>query len=310
MNWLEIQIDTSTGMVDDLCAGLEGLGVDGLVIDDEADLLDFMENDSKYWDYIDEDLIAAKKGVCCVKFYLEDSGAGEENLRHLQSALPQYEFICRRVKDEDWENNWKEYYKPIEVGEKLLIVPKWEKEEPKDGRKILWLDPGLIFGTGAHATTQMCLKSLEKYAGPGKNVLDLGCGSGILGIAALVLGCSCVKGCDIDEKAQDVVKENLEYNGLTARDFQVRSGDILRDPSLNRWLAGRYDIILANIVADVIIDLCPRVRDLLCPGGVFICSGIIEGRQDEVSQALRDAGFKVTESLKQDGWHCYNAVIQ
>jgi ribosomal protein L11 methyltransferase len=186
-------------------------------------------------------------------------------------------------------------------------VPEWESV-PEGGRLPLRLDPGLIFGTGSHATTRMCLAALEQYAAPGKRVLDLGCGSGILGIGALVLGCESSTGCDIDPKAPDVAMANAALNGIGAERFQVRAGDILSDSSLRKALGTGYDIVLANIVSDVIIPLAPLVDAFLAPDGVFITSGIIEGRQDEVAAAIRAAGFAITVHRCEEEWHCFECV--
>ena len=306
MQWLEITVNSTPDEIDRLAGDLEELGVSGLVIDDESAYHDFLENNRQYWDYVDSALEEAIRGVCRVKFYLEDSEAGRAELARLQSALPGCDFLTNTVRDEDWENNWKAYYKPLPVGERLLIVPQWESAPPADGRKILRLDPGLIFGTGTHPTTQMCLRALEKLELRGKQVLDLGCGSGILAIAALILGAEHAAGCDIDPKAPDVAMENAALNGITPENISVFAGDVLSDRDLNRRLgAGKYGVVLANIVADVIIALAPKVRSFLSEGGVFLCSGIIEGREDEVKAALTKAGLTVLDAFEQDGWHCF-----
>ena len=210
------------------------------------------------------------------------------------------------MQDSDWENNWRQYYQPIEIGEKLVVVPEW-LETPDDGRIPLRLDPGLIFGTGSHATTRMCLAALEHCAAPGKRVLDLGCGSGILGIGALLLGCDSVAGCDIDPKAPEVAEANAALNGLHADRFRVCAGDVLADAPMRASLGAGYDLVLANIVSDVIIPLSGIVGEFLAPDGVFLCSGIIEGRQDEVAAALRRNGFAILEHFNEEEWHCYVA---
>jgi ribosomal protein L11 methyltransferase len=305
MEWLEITVNTHHQDIDDVCARLDDLGVDGVVIDDEEDFKDFLENSREYWDYVDEDLLAQKKNVSRVKFYLENSQGGMAQLRNIEAAMPEREFSVRTVRDEDWENNWRQYYKPVEVGERLLIVPEWEKVENSGGRAVLRLDPGLIFGTGAHATTQMCLRALENYAAPGKKAIDLGCGSGILGIAAILLGADSSVGCDIDDKAPHIAMENAALNGVGADKFSVYAGDVLTDSHMKAKMAGKYDIVLANIVADVIIAMAPQAYEWTAEDGVFICSGIIEGREDEVKAALSGCGFKIREEHKQDNWNCY-----
>ncbi|MBQ3405602.1 MAG: 50S ribosomal protein L11 methyltransferase, partial [Oscillospiraceae bacterium] len=209
-------------------------------------------------------------------------------------------------KDEDWENNWKAYYKPVTVGERLFIVPSWEEAPEAPGRVILRLDPGLIFGTGTHATTRMCLEEIEKLDLDSERVLDLGCGSGILAIAALLCGAESAFGCDIDPKAPDIVMENAALNGIGPEDLTVRAGDVLADTRLQKMISkSRYGLVLANIVADVIIALAPLACGWLSEDGRFICSGIIEGRQAEVEKALRDAGFTLAGHRCQEDWHCY-----
>ncbi len=304
MNWLEITVNTSHEKLESVTDRLTALGVEGFITEDEADVKEFLENNKKYWDYVDEDFMRGMEGVCRVKFYLEDSDAGRAELSRLGGALPELELLPRQVRDEDWENNWREYYKPIEVGERLIIVPQWLRA-PETGRVELRLDPGLIFGTGSHATTQLCLAELEKYAG-GRTVLDLGCGSGILAIGALLLGARRAVGVDIDDKAPKVVMENAGFNGIGPDRLTVFAGDVLSDRELDGYLRGeRFDLVLMNIVADVIIALSPKVPGYLSPEGVFICSGIIEGRQWEVRAALEGAGLEITGHKTKDGWHAF-----
>ncbi len=306
MQWLEISVNTKPEKIDLLCAKLEALGVEGLIIEDEAEYRDFLKNNRQYWDYIDEELDEAIKGVCRVKFYLEDSPEGEEQLEEIKAALSEYEVTSSAVCDEDWENNWKQYYKPLPVGKRLLIVPEWEEVPQCEGRAVLKLDPGLIFGTGTHPTTQMCLSAIDDMELAGKKVLDLGCGSGILAIAALVLGAESAFGCDIDPKAPGVVMDNAHLNGIGEAELEVLAGDILSDTNLkNKVQAEKYDIVFANIVADVIIALVANVKFKLNEGGVFICSGIIEGRQDEVKESIKNAGFIIDEEYEKDEWHCF-----
>lgn len=209
------------------------------------------------------------------------------------------------VADEDWAENWKQYYKPIEIGEKLLILPRWEPIPENPGRLILRLDPGLAFGTGGHATTRMCLEALEKYAGPEKFVLDLGCGSGILGIGALVLGCAYCAGCDVDPKSPESAAENAALNGIRESIYKMYTGDIIADSGLRAELGAGYDIVLANIVSDVIIPLAKHVPGFMSPSGVFITSGIIDGREAEVALALEAAGFVICEHKHEAEWHAF-----
>ena len=292
MRYIEVIVDTPEELLDQRCEELSAMGVGGFVIENEADFQDFLENNHQYWDYVDQELEQQYAGVSRIKCYLTDDEAGQDSLRQIRAAYGQVEVSF--VEDSDWENNWREYYKPIEVGEKLVVVPEWE-EAPADGRVPLVLDPGLIFGTGSHATTRMCLAELEQYVNQDTRVLDLGCGSGILGIGALVLGAKSCLGCDIDPKAPDVVRSNAALNGIGAERLTACAGDILADASLRRGFGGGYQLVLANIVSDVIIPLSRFVRDFLSEDGVFITSGIIEGRQDEVRAALESAGLKIVK---------------
>ena len=306
MRWIEATAKSAPAEIDGLCLRLEALGVGGMVIEDETDFKDFLENNQQYWDYVDEELENKFSGVSRVKFYLSDDEEGKKILNAIrgEGIEPNISYI----EDSDWENNWREFYRPIEIGEKLLIVPQWEEPDLNE-RTALRLDPGLIFGTGSHATTRMCLMAVEQHVSSGMRVLDLGCGSGILGIAALVLGCDSVVGCDIDPKAPEVAASNAALNNLGADVFKIYAGNVLADAGLQKSLGADYGLVLANIVADVIIPLAPMVKKFLALGGVFICSGIIEGRQDEVRSALEKAGLVVTAHSTQEDWHCFEAQM-
>lgn len=304
MRYWECILNTPADEMDERCEELGALGVGGFVVENEEDFRSFLEQNHQYWDYVDQELEQQFAGLSRLKFYLTDDEDGAAVLRQVQARYPSV--TVSAVEDSDWENNWREYYKPIEVGERLVVVPEWE-EVPAGGRLPLILDPGLIFGTGSHATTRMCLQALEHFAAPGKRVLDLGCGSGILGIGALVLGCASCLGCDIDPKAPDVAMANAALNGFGDERIRIVAGDLLADASLRRSFGTGYDIVLANIVADVIIPLSVHVPGLLRPDGVYITSGIIEGRQDEVRAAIEKAGFRITDHLSEEDWHCFVA---
>lgn len=301
MEYTEVTIECAPEDIDSVCDKLTDLGCGGYIIENEADLNDFLENNRRYWDYVDESLQQSYAGLSRVKCYLEDNDAGRDMLDKLRA---QFDISTKTVRDSDWENNWKEFYKPLEIGERILVVPEWE-EASAEGRVNLRLDPGLMFGTGSHATTRMCLAALEKYAGAGKKVLDLGCGSGILGIGALVLGSEACVGCDIDPKAPDIVMENAALNGIGGDRLRVLAGDVIGDKTLRKNLGGGYDIVLANIVSDVIIPLAPQVCSFMAEGAVFITSGIIDGREAEVESALKNAGFEIAAHYHEEEWHCF-----
>ena len=314
MDWLELKIDTSPAGIDPVTEMLEEQGVTGVIIDDQRDFQDFMAHNQAYWDYVDEELVKEKENLCRVTFYVENAPAGYGAIAAIRMAMhamkqkhPEYApllLTMENVKDEDWENNWKQFYKPMEIGDRLLVIPAWEQADPK-GRVTLTLNPGLTFGTGSHATTRLCLTALESRIHGGERVLDLGCGSGILSIAALRLGAKSAFACDIDEKCVDVAYENAALNGIGKERLTVRQGDATKEGPLRDAIGTGYDVVVANIVADVIISLAPQVRHFLKEDGWFLTSGIIDDRADEVAAALVAAGWNIVESCTSEGWYCY-----
>ena len=314
MQWLELKIDTTPAGLTPVSDLVEGLGITGLVIEDEGDFHDFLEHNHQYWDYVDEELMEAKRGICRITFYVSADNEGMDMVAKVRMALSELKnrrsdcgsllMTMAQVDDADWENNWKQYYKPMEIGERLIVVPEWESAKT-DGRIALILNPGLTFGTGSHATTRLCLTALERHVAQGQRVLDLGCGSGILSIAALLLGAEHAFACDIDEKCVDVAYENAALNGIGRDKYTVRWGDVLSDRQLQKEMGGQYDIIVANIVSDVIIGLASQVRPFLKEGGLFLTSGIIDTRAAEVAQKLREAGWEIVEERASEGWFSY-----
>ncbi len=314
MQWIELKIDTTSAGLEPVSELVEAQGITGLVIDDEADFKDFLENNRQYWDYVDEELVQEKRGVCRITFYVSADAEGWDMVAKVRIALQALKeehteygsllMTMAQMDDADWENNWKQFYKPMEIGERLIVVPEWEKANTK-GRIPLILNPGLTFGTGSHATTRLCLTALEQHVRTGMQVLDLGCGSGILSIAALLLGAQHAFACDIDEKCVDVAYENAALNNIGKDRYTVRWGDVLSDTRLQKEMGGQYDIIVANIVADVIMSLSPQVRPFLKEGGLFLTSGIIDDRAAEVVEKLRADGWEILEQRHSEGWYSF-----
>lgn len=314
MDWLQLHIDTTHAGLEPVETMLSALGIDGVVIDDETEFQDFLENNHQYWDYVDEDLTAQMAGRSRITFYLEAGEEGFAKMGEVRLALEQLKtqrddcgsllLTLENLKDADWENNWKQFYKPMEIGERLIVVPEWEQANTQ-GRIPLILNPGLTFGTGSHATTRLCLTALEETIHGGERVLDLGCGSGILSIAALRLGAEHAFACDIDEKCVEVAYENAALNDIDRSRYTVRWGDVLSDQQLKAEIGGGYHMVVANIVADVIIGLSGQVRPFLKEDGLFLCSGIIDDRAEEVAQRLREAGWDILRTRQSEGWFSY-----
>ena len=308
--WLEIIIDTPSRDLDAVSARLIANDVPGLVVEEEAEFRAFLEENRQYWDYVDDELLERMKGVSRVKLYVTDDEDGKAQLAGYLAGID-LPYTAVPLREYDWAHSWQKYYRPLSVGERLYIVPEWERDTAPipDGAVRLLMNPGLTFGTGSHASTQLCLEGVERYLRPGSSVLDLGCGSGILSIAALALGASHVTGVDIDPKAVDVAYENAALNGFGRDVCRYLAGNVLDDPALVRELAReRAGLVLANIVADVIIPLAPLVPGLLAEGGTFLCSGIIRERGDEVAAALERAGLRVVERTEKNSWVALAAV--
>lgn len=322
MEWLELTVRTASGGVEILCMELTEAGFDSFLVEDQEEFEEFLETSRDYWDYVDEDLSEKMTGASQVRLYLEEDSAREripalqELLGQLPGKYPACEFgeltiALENVPQEDWENSWKKHYRPLPVGEKLLVIPRWLRVEDTEGRLPVILDLGLTFGTGAHDSTQMCMRALERLVRGGERVVDLGSGSGILSISALRLGAESAVAIDIDPAAEHIATENAAQNGYEAPRFVACTGDVIRDRQTMEKLAeGGYDIVCANIVAGVLIDLAPVVPAFLRKGAPFLCSGILREREAEVRAALENAGLQVAEAERTEEWCCLIAYMK
>lgn len=307
MDWTEVKLYTTTAGIEPLTTALMDIGLKGFVIEDAADFDAFLNDTTPHWDYIDESLMDLKNCETNIKFYVADNPQGLEELASAREIAAKFkaadsekqygrlEIELTSVNEEDWSNAWKKYYHPVRVGEHLVVCPSWEKYEKQPKDVVVTLNPGMAFGTGTHDTTRLCMEFLEKYITPESSVLDVGCGSGILAVTAALLGAGKIKGCDIDEVAVKVAGENAALNGVEEQ-ILFHKGD------LTSQVEGQFDVICANIVADVIIRLCEDVGKYLKQGGIFIASGIIDTREQDVLQAMEVHGIQVEERRTSGGW--------
>lgn len=322
MNWIETEIFTATNGVDVLCAYLLDIGIKGFVIKDSNDFQEFLDNKVGNWDYIDDDLMNLSNCETSITVYIPDDEQGAEMVISLKDLLKnlkandingtfgRLELQFSNVKEEDWANNWKQYFKPLKIGDKLLVKPSWEDYNNVDNRTILEIDPASSFGTGQHNTTKLCLEFLETCINKGDKILDLGCGSGILSIGAMLLGADSVTAIDIEEHSVRTAIENAQKNGIPTDKYTAYCGNIIEDIELSNRIGTNYDIITANIVADVLIAMKNHFYKYLKDNGILIISGIIDSRKDEVIDEVVNAGFKV-ESIKElDNWVSVKLIKQ
>ena len=307
MNWLEITVETAPSTIETVAARLTAGGFADLVIEDQTEFEDFLQENRSCWDYIDEDLQKQLEGLSRIKLYLEDTDtAGMERLQKLLEQLG-LTMQVSTMGETNWEESWKDNYPPQEVGETLVVLPYWLEEYETDRKKVI-LDPGLTFGTGAHPSTQMVMETMEETDLKDAACLDLGSGSGILSITALRLGAKSAVGVDIDPKAEGIARENAAYNGFAAPEFVALTGNVTADRKLmDRLAADRYDLLLVNIVADVIIGLAPVLPQFMDENTLLICSGILDTRLEDVTTALQKAGLTVTKTKAKEDWRCVSA---
>ena len=316
MEWIEVFVATSQMGLEPVEGVLYQCGLNGLMIHDEADFAEFLENPNREWDYVADELVEEKQEQTTgITFFLRDNLYGREQLTQIKSALQSVketekeldlgslEVTTKNVAEEDWANNWKKYFKPFPVGDKIMIKPSWEELPAQTDKIILKIDPGHIFGTGTHETTQLCMELIEKYVKKDDMVLDIGCGSGILSIASLLLDAKEADAVDIDPNAIQIAYENSDRNDIDRNRYHVKAGNILEDKELQASYSGKkYDLVAANIVADVIIALTKQVPDYIKDGGIFLCSGIITERKEDVLEALKAANFAVLDIKEKTSW--------
>ena len=306
MDWIKVSIITTNKGIDPVSSVLNDLGYDGLEIADKDDFKEFLENNRKYWDYVDEELERLKEADTKITVYLDGGNDGLSELEKIEKSIKllkeadinnsfgSLKIITENVRDEDWSENWKQYFKPLEIGDKILIQPEWQPLESETDRIVFKVNPGMTFGTGSHDSTRFCIEEIEKNIHEGDTVLDLGCGSGILSVAALLLGANSAVGVDIDALAVKTAVENAEINHVADK-FTAIAGN------LTEQINGKYHIVLANIVADVIMVLTEDIEQYLYPDSIYIMSGIIDTREQDVLDAVSEK-FEIIERKEEKGW--------
>lgn len=305
MNWTEITVAVALKDTDTAAAIANMTVPYGIYIEDYSDLEQGAE-EIAHIDLIDEELVAKDRNTSIIHIYISECDNAAESLEFLKERLNAtgigYKAETVGVNDSDWNENWKKYFHATEIGKKLAVVPSWEKYDNKDNRTILHIDPGAAFGTGTHATTSLCLDMLQNYVDSNTEMLDIGCGSGILAVASVLLGAKTAVGVDIDTQSVKTAKENAEINCVTDKtEFIV--GDLAEK------VTGKYSVVCANIVADVVIRLLQNVKNYMKEDGVLIVSGIIDLRENDVLSAAKMQGFTVTEKRYRDNW-CAFALKQ
>jgi len=312
MKWVEVQIKTTTEAEELVTNIMYDLGVTGLAIEDPNDILAFQQSEED-WDFIDPELVKQDyEGVIIKAYFPEDDNLDKkiELVRENIEVIPQNErgkklgeVTVTEVYEEDWAEAWKKYYKPVRIGERIVIKPTWEEYEKNEDELIIELDPGMAFGTGTHETTMMCIEALESYVKDGHKLFDIGCGSGILSIVAAKLGAKKVIGVDIDSTCVKVSQENIRMNEVEDL-IEIRQGNLLD------VVHEKAHIIVANIIAEVIIEMTDYVPDYLYDGGIFIASGIILEKVDRVRKKLEDKGFKILEIKYLGQWALIASALE
>ena len=309
MKWNKFRLKTTTESEDIVSSMLMDLGIQGIEIEDKIPLTQ-SDKEQMFVDILPE--IEADDGVAYISFYLEEDEDKEEVLANVKKELEEMRAYTNvgactieesQTEDVDWVNNWKQYFHQFYVDD-VLIIPSWEEVKPEDEDKmIIHIDPGTAFGTGMHETTQLCIRQIRKYVTPDTTILDVGCGSGILGMLSLKFGAKYSVGTDLDPCAIDATYENMEVNGITKDQYEVMIGNIIDDKEVQDKVGyEKYDIVVANILADVLVPLTPVILHQLKTGGIYITSGIIDAKEETVVEAVKEAGLEVLEVTYQGEW--------
>lgn len=318
MDWIEAVIKTETAGIEPVAGILILHGVGGYTVQDSRDFEEFLHDKEVYWDYIEDSLMELAHCDTTLTFYVTDDAEGAEQLGAIRAALArlrqedtaheygELSLTVGSIAEEDWANNWKRFFKPLSVGERFLIKPTWETVENDQDRIIVEIDPSSSFGTGSHTTTKLCLAYIEKIdrmlTRP-YETLDVGCGSGILGIASNKLSDSHVTAIDIDDNAVRVARENFEANAVSSDKYELFAGSITDDEALLSQISTRkYELLTANIVADVLKSMAPLFKNLLAENGYAVLSGILAVRADEVAAHFEHSGFRVCERTDDGDW--------
>jgi len=300
MKWIEVKIELNNIINIENAAALSLLNIDDIEIVDAFENMQHIENNKNSWDYIDENLLNLENPTSFIKFYLPEITSNDK-ISEIAAAVAPYGSFSHCIVEDNWTDAWREHYKPFKIGKNIVIAPIWEEYVPQKDDIVFKIEPGHVFGTGQHQSTAMCIELLEEYVKQDAKMLDIGCGSGILGIIAILIGAKHITAVDIDPAAKKVCYENAGYNAVSQNQFNVIIGNILDDSSL---ISGRFNIITANIVAAVIIPLVPIIKELLAQDGIFIASGILDldDKADDVANALVSHGFSIISTTKKDNW--------